>query len=77
MNKGYFITLEGPDGSGKSTQLEHLANWLAQRGYEVVRTREPGGSEAAERLRDLVLAADYGRAHGNAAVSGCPCRQFG
>ncbi|CAK7044892.1 dTMP kinase [uncultured Phascolarctobacterium sp.] len=55
MNKGYFITLEGPDGSGKSTQLEHLANWLAQRGYEVVRTREPGGSEAAERLRDLVL----------------------
>ena len=55
MNKGYFITLEGPDGSGKSTQLELIAEYLRQNGREVVCTREPGGSEAAERLRQLVL----------------------
>lgn len=55
MKKGYFITLEGPDGSGKSTQLELLAIYLRQNGREVVCTREPGGSEAAERLRQLVL----------------------
>lgn len=55
MKKGYFITLEGPDGSGKSTQLELLAVYLRQNGREVVCTREPGGSEAAERLRQLVL----------------------
>ena len=50
MNKGYFITLEGPDGSGKSTQLELIAEYLRQNGREVVCTRE-----AAERLRQLVL----------------------
>lgn len=55
MKKGYFITLEGPDGSGKSTQLELLSIYLRQNGREVVCTREPGGSEAAERLRQLVL----------------------
>lgn len=55
MKKGYFITLEGPDGSGKSTQLALLAEYLRQKGHEVVCTREPGGSEAAEQLRQLVL----------------------
>ncbi len=55
MEKGYFITLEGPDGSGKSTQLEMLAQYLEQKGYETIRTREPGGSTVAERLRQLVL----------------------
>lgn len=55
MKKGYFITLEGPDGSGKSTQLALLAEYLRQSGHEVVCTREPGGSEAAEQLRQLVL----------------------
>lgn len=55
MTKGYFITLEGPDGSGKSTQLEIIAGFLEKSGYTVVCTREPGGSAAAERLRRLVL----------------------
>lgn len=55
MTKGYFITLEGPDGSGKSTQLEIIAGFLEKSGYTVVCTREPGGSAAAERLRQLVL----------------------
>lgn len=45
MNKGYFITLEGPDGSGKSTQLELIAEYLRQNGREVVCTREPGAAK--------------------------------
>ena len=53
--RGFFLTVEGPDGSGKSTQLELIAEYLRQNGREVVCTREPGGSEAAERLRQLVL----------------------
>ena len=52
---GRFITLEGIDGAGKSSHIEVLAAWLRTRGQEVVVTREPGGTELAERLRDLVL----------------------
>ncbi|MBK6471989.1 MAG: dTMP kinase [Betaproteobacteria bacterium] len=52
---GRFITLEGIDGAGKSSHIELLAAWLRTRGQEVVVTREPGGTELAERLRDLVL----------------------
>lgn len=74
MNKGYFITLEGPDGSGKSTQLELIAEYLRQNGREVVCTREPGGSEAAERLRQLDLTRSLQRrAYRNFAVSGSTC----
>jgi dTMP kinase len=54
MKRG-FITLEGIDGAGKSTHLDALARWLRGRGHEVVVTREPGGTELAERLRELVL----------------------
>jgi len=54
---GRFITLEGIDGAGKSSHIEALAAWLRARGQEVVVTREPGGTELAERLRDLVLHA--------------------
>lgn len=58
LRPGVFITLEGPDGSGKSTQAETLANWLRTCGYEVVKTREPGGCEVAERIRELVLGVE-------------------
>ncbi|HEX5247079.1 MAG TPA: dTMP kinase [Gaiellaceae bacterium] len=50
-----FVTFEGVDGSGKSTQAELLRNALAVEGREVVLTREPGGTELGERVRELVL----------------------
>ena len=52
---GRFITFEGIDGAGKSSHLEALAEWLRARGQRVVVTREPGGTELAEALRELVL----------------------
>jgi len=53
--KGLFITLEGPDGSGKSTQSILLAQYLKRKDYKVVRTREPGGTSIAEALRRIIL----------------------
>lgn len=55
MDKGLFITLEGPDGSGKSTQIEYLREYFHDRGIETVLTREPGGTEIGEKLRDIIL----------------------
>jgi dTMP kinase len=63
--KGLFVTLEGPDGSGKSTQRRLLAAALRKKGCKVVETREPGGSPLAEKIRALVLdPANHGFAHG-------------
>ncbi len=53
--RGRFFTFEGPDGCGKSTQLELVAGWLRECGFEVVQTREPGGTPIAERIRELLL----------------------
>ena len=53
--RGRFVTFEGTDGCGKSTQQHLLAEWLQLRGYEVVVTREPGGCPISERIRELVL----------------------
>jgi dTMP kinase len=53
--RGYFITFEGGEGSGKSTQAQRLAERLKLRGNEVVQTREPGGSPGAEAIRHLLL----------------------
>ena len=58
MKNGCFITMEGVDGSGKTTQLQLTARYLLDRGYEVVTTREPGGTKLAERIRNIVLDAD-------------------
>ena len=56
--QGTFITIEGGEGAGKSTQMDRIAAWLAQHGRRVVRTREPGGTHLAERLRDILLDRD-------------------
>lgn len=56
MNRGRFITLEGGEGVGKSTQVKALAEALRERGIDVLVTREPGGSDGAERIRELLLA---------------------
>jgi dTMP kinase len=53
--KGYFITIEGPDGAGKTTQLKMLRDYLLGKGYEVILTREPGGTSLAEKIRNLLL----------------------
>ena len=52
---GLFITFEGGDGAGKTTQSKLLATWLEQRGYEVVHTREPGGSSLGDSVRNVLL----------------------
>jgi dTMP kinase len=54
--RGWFITIEGPDGAGKTTQTEGLAAHLRERGVDVLTTREPGGTWLGERLRDVLLA---------------------
>jgi dTMP kinase len=52
---GRFITLEGGEGAGKSTQIARLAEWLKARGRDVVTTREPGGAPGAEMIRKLLV----------------------
>lgn len=52
---GLFITLEGGDGVGKSTQAGLLEAWLREAGHDVLRSREPGGTEVGEQLREIVL----------------------
>jgi len=52
---GLYVTFEGLDGSGKTTQLERLAAWLRDVGHTVVATREPGGTEVGQLVRDIVL----------------------
>ncbi len=61
MALGRFISLEGGEGAGKSTQLRRLAEALRGRGLEVVETREPGGSPGAEAIRRLLLEGDEER----------------
>lgn len=57
--QGLFISMEGPDGAGKSTQIELLKTYLADKGYEIVITREPGGTVISEAIREVILNKDY------------------
>lgn len=60
MSRGRFITLEGVDGAGKSSHLQFVADFLAPRAPHVIVTREPGGTELAERLRRAILEEPMG-----------------
>jgi dTMP kinase len=55
MARGWFLSLDGPDGTGKSTQCRLLADWLRGRGHEVTTCIDPGGTEVGAALRDLLL----------------------
>ncbi|MGO9324338.1 MAG: dTMP kinase [Terracidiphilus sp.] len=55
MPRGVFITLEGLDGSGKTTQIKRLAAWLTRRGHQPVLLRQPGGTAIGDRIRELLL----------------------
>jgi len=58
INKGLFVTFEGVDGCGKTTQMKLLAEYLTNHGYEVVITREPGAKGLGEKIRDILLHYD-------------------
>ena len=59
MSQGIFITMEGPDGSGKSTQIELLKQYLEKEGFNVLITREPGGTAISEAIREIILNKDF------------------
>ena len=55
MNRGIFISIEGPDGSGKSTQIRNIKRFFADKNIEIVFTREPGGTAIGDRIREILL----------------------
>jgi len=59
MNKGLFITIEGPDGAGKSTQIPFIQRFLEEKGYKVLLTREPGGTVIGEKIRGILLDKNH------------------
>lgn len=58
MARGLFITFEGPDGAGKTTQIQNIDKYFEEKGKSVVISREPGGTKISEKLRELVLDKD-------------------
>ena len=63
MKKGKFITIDGIEGAGKSTQIAFICDYLQRKGLDVVKTREPGGTELGKKIRKLLLGRDTGDMH--------------
>ena len=63
-----FITLEGPEGSGKSMQIRDLAEYVRSLGYEVLTTREPGGSSIGDQIRQVIMSMDNTMMHPNTEI---------
>ena len=63
MNRGKFITIDGVEGAGKSTQIDLVCEHLIQKGIKVVRTREPGGTEVGEKIRAVLLDVENQEMH--------------
>ena len=63
MRKGKFITVDGVEGAGKSTQIDLICSYLHRKGIEVVRTREPGGTEVGEKIRSVLLDVENQEMH--------------
>jgi len=61
LSKGKFIILEGPEGSGKTTQIRHLKRCLEEEGLTVIRVREPGQTDIGERIRSILLDANHSK----------------
>jgi len=57
--QGRFISMEGGEGAGKSTMMSHMAGWLESKGHRVIRTREPGGTVLAEKIRTILLDDEH------------------
>ena len=64
MKKGFFIVFEGGEGSGKSTILEKIYNWLINENKDVIKTREPGGIRIAEQIREIILSSENDKLDG-------------
>ena len=73
---GLFITLEGPDGTGKTTNAELLEQYLLKEGYDCIRTREPGGTKIGEQIREILLSnGNKGMAYETEALLYAAARQ--
>ncbi|KZE68089.1 thymidylate kinase [Fictibacillus phosphorivorans] len=61
--KGLFITLEGPDGSGKTTQIAKVAEYFKEKNVDFIQTREPGGTRISDKIRALILDSEHNEMH--------------
>lgn len=64
-NKGLFISFEGVEGAGKTTNINYIAEKIEKAGYDIVLTREPGGTKLSEAIRELLISKDYPEMHIN------------
>ena len=65
IDKGLFITFEGVEGAGKTTNIEYIAEKINDAGHEILLTREPGGTELGEAIRELLISKDFPEMHHN------------